>query len=63
MPCDCLILDIIGSKGRQQTCYTRGGFFDNDQNPTYKTAYQSTMNKTNKRIQASKLAETITGTL
>ena len=46
IPCDALILDIVGSKTSNQSCYTRGGLFDDDGNPSLKRSYQGTMNKT-----------------
>lgn len=57
IPCDALILDIVGSKSANQTCYTRGGLFDDDTNPSLKRSYQGTMNKTGQRIQASKFVD------
>ena len=63
IPCDALILDIVGSKSGNQTCYTRGGLFDDDSNPSLKRSYQGTMNKTGQRIQASKFVDQISGML
>ena len=33
VPADVLILDIFGSKSAEQTCYVRGGFLDDNNNP------------------------------
>ena len=63
IPCDALILDIVGSRFAKQTCYTRGGLFDDDNNPSQKRSYQGTMNKTGQRIQASKFVDQISGML
>ena len=57
IPCDALLLDIVGSKSANQTCFTRGGLFDDDSAPSLKRSYQGTMNKTGQRIQASKFVD------
>jgi len=59
IPCDALILDIVGSKTSNQSCYTRGGLFDDDSNPSLKRSYQGTMNKTGQRISAAKFVDQI----
>jgi len=61
IPCDALILDIVGSKTSNQCCYTRGGLFDDDSNPSLKRSYQGTMNKTRQRISAAKFVDQISG--
>ena len=61
IPCDALILDIVGSRTSNQTCYTRGGLFDDDCNPSLKRSYQGTMNKTGQRISAAKFVDQISG--
>lgn len=61
IPCDALILDIVGSKSANQCCYTRGGLFDDDSNPSLKRSYQGTMNKTGQRISAAKFVDQISG--
>jgi magnesium-transporting ATPase (P-type) len=46
IPCDALILNIVGSKGEFQTCYQKGSLWDDTKIPTLKRSYQGTMNKT-----------------
>ena len=39
IPCDALILDIVGSKSSDQTCNMKGGLWDDFRNPTLKCSY------------------------
>lgn len=39
IPCDALILNIVGSKVDHQTCYQRGGLWDDIKAPTLKRSY------------------------
>ena len=63
IPCDALILDIVGSKSSSQTCNMRGGLWDDFRNPTPKCSYQGTMNKTGTHISDSKFVDKISGLL
>ena len=61
IPCDALILNIVGSKHQQQTCYQTGSLWDDPNAPTLKRSYQGTMNKTGNYISDSKFADSISG--
>ena len=54
MPCDALILNIVGSRQEEQTCYQRGSMWDDAKKINLKKSYQGTMNKTNNHISDSK---------
>ena len=61
MPCDALILNIVGSKQEEQTCYQRGSMWDDAKKINLKKSYQGTMNKTNNHISDSKFVSQISG--
>jgi hypothetical protein len=61
IPCDALILNIVGSKLDHQTCYQRGSLWDDPKAPTLKRSYQGTMNKTGSYVSDSKFADQISG--
>ena len=63
IPCDALILDIVGSRAGSQTCYMRGGLWDDPRDPVPKASYQGTMNKTGNRISDARFVEQISGLL
>ena len=61
IPCDALILNIVGSKGENQTCYQKGSLWDDVKIPTRKRSYQGTMNKTSSQVSDAKFFESISG--
>ena len=61
MPCDALILNIVGSKHEDQTCYMRGSMWDDSKQIHRKRSYQGTMNRTNSHISDSKFVSQISG--
>ena len=61
VPADVLILDIFGAKSAEQTCYSRGGFLDINNNPLLKRSYKGTLTKTGPNLSYSKFVDQISG--
>jgi hypothetical protein len=63
IPADVLILNIKGKKEDNQTCYMRGGLWDESESSVLKQSYRGTANRTGFRISDDRFIRSVSGTI